>query len=135
MHDGRTRKVDAPQIDATPPFLESHRAALTVLSGPAAGTEFELQRAGLVIGRRESADLRIDLPSISAEHASLELDPSGFGIRDLASTNGVLVNGAQTLSADLKHGDRIRLGECELQYVVEERPSAPRTWSIEEEPS
>ena len=131
MHDGHTRKVDAPKSSALPPFLEGHRATLTIVSGPAAGTEFELGQARLLIGRGETVELRIDVPSISSEHAALELDPNGFGIRDLASTNGVLVNGAPTLSTDLKHGDRIRLGECELQYVVEDRTRSPRAWSVD----
>jgi hypothetical protein len=41
------------------------------------------------------------------------------------------VNGAEVVSADLKHGDRILLGECELQYVVEERSKSHRIWSLE----
>jgi S-DNA-T family DNA segregation ATPase FtsK/SpoIIIE len=130
MHDGRTRKVETPKLQSVPPFLEAHRATLTILTGPAAGTEYELERAGMLIGRGEDADLQIDMPSISLEHAALDLDPNGFGIRDLASTNGVLVNGATTLSTDLKHGDRILLGDCELQYVVEDRARSPRSWSV-----
>ena len=133
MHDGRTRKVETPTTDSTPTYLETHRTTLIILAGPAAGTEFELDRARLQIGRSNTADFRIDLPSISAEHAALELDAKGFGIRDLASTNGVFVNGAATLSSDLKHGDRIRLGDCELQFVVEERPHSPRSWSVDED--
>ena len=38
MHDGRTRKVNAPMPAMRAEFLESHRASLTVLRGPAAGT-------------------------------------------------------------------------------------------------
>ncbi len=133
MHDGRTRKVETATTGSNSTFLDSHRAALTILSGPAAGTEFDLDHAPLLIGRAETADIQIDLPSISAEHATLELDTCGFGIRDLASTNGVVVNGAETLSTDLKHGDRIKIGECELQFVVEERTDSPRSWSVEED--
>lgn len=132
MHDGLTRKVDLPQSGRATPFLDSHRATLTILRGPAAGTEIELDRPSLIIGRGENADLHIDAVSVSSEHAALEADAGGFGIRDLASTNGVKVNGAEVVSADLKHGDRILLGECELQYVVEERPRAPRAWTLDE---
>ena len=66
------------------------------------------------------------------EVIELELDDNGFGVRDLASTNGVRVNGKPVLAAPLSHGDRIQLGECELQYVVEERAVEGRTWSVEE---
>jgi pSer/pThr/pTyr-binding forkhead associated (FHA) protein len=133
MHDGRTRKVELTDPIPSTPFLEVHRATLTVLTGEAAGTEFELDARRIVIGRGDHVDLRIESPSVSTEHAALEVDSEGFGIRDLASTNGVLVNGALITSADLKHGDQIGLGDCVLQYVLEERPRSPRAWSIEED--
>ena len=133
MHDGRTRKVELSEPLRSTPFLEAHRATLTVLKGEAAGTEFDLDRRRIVVGRGEHVDVRIDVPSISTEHAAIELDAEGFGIRDLASTNGVLLNGALVGSATLKHGDQIVLGDCVLQYVLEERPRSPRTWSIEED--
>jgi pSer/pThr/pTyr-binding forkhead associated (FHA) protein len=132
MHDGRTRKVDTLPSSKPAPFLESHRVTLTILRGPAAGTEFELDRPRLVIGRGEAVDLRVDAVSVSSEHAALEADSNGFGIRDLASTNGVQVNGGDVISTDLKHGDRILLGECELQYVVEERDRVPVAWAVDE---
>ena len=43
------------------------------------------------------------------------------------------MNGAETLSTDLKHGDRIKIGECELQFVVEARPNSSRFWSVDED--
>lgn len=132
MHDGRTRKVESLPPARPVPFLESHRATLTVLRGPAAGTEFELDRPRLILGRGAEVDIRLDSAAISSEHAGLEVDSDGFGIRDLASTNGVRVNGAEVISADLKHGDRILLGDCELQYVLEERTRPSRTWNLEE---
>jgi len=133
MHDGCTRRVDISTSGSNSTFLDTHRATLTILTGPAAGTEFDLDHTPILIGRKTAADIQIDLPSISAEHASLEVDANGFGIRDLASTNGVVVNGAETLSTALKHGDRIKIGECELQFVVEERTDRPRSWSVDED--
>jgi pSer/pThr/pTyr-binding forkhead associated (FHA) protein len=133
MHDGRTRKVDLKEPTPSAAFLEAHRASLTVLKGDAAGTEFDLDRRRVLVGRGDHVHVRIESPSISSEHAALELDSEGFGIRDLASTNGVLVNGAPITSADLKHGDQIALGDCMLQYVVEERVRSPRVWSIEDD--
>lgn len=133
MHDGRTRRVESIEPEPVQPFLERHRASITLLRGPAAGTEFLLQGRRTIIGRSPGAGIRIDDASVSSEHAALELDGEGFGIRDLASTNHVFVNGAEVLSSPLKHGDRIRLGECELQYVVEEREPDARAWSLEDD--
>jgi S-DNA-T family DNA segregation ATPase FtsK/SpoIIIE len=128
MRDGRTRRVESH--DATADFLARHQASLTILTGPAAGTEFPLASARLLIGRAPTADVRLEDPSVSHEHAAIELGSHGFGVRDLASTNGLRVNGAPVESSRLKHGDRIEIGGCELQYVLEDRDAA-RTWQLD----
>jgi len=133
MHDGRTRQVKSMEPERTEAYLEDHRVSLTVLRGPAAGTEFELTGKRTIVGRSCEAQIQIDDASVSSEHAAFELDNQGFGIRDLASTNHVLVNGAEVLSSALKHGDRIQLGECELQFVVESRTPQAKTWNVEED--
>ena len=132
MHDGHTRKVEAEESMERMSFLESHVASLTILSGPAAGVEFELDAPRVIAGRSSRARIRLDSDSISAEHAAFELGAKGFGVRDLASTNGVVVNGQDVLSHGLEHGDRIRLGDCELQYVVEPRDRSATAWDVEE---
>lgn len=133
MHDGRTRKVDSIEPERLEPFLTLHRASLTILRGPAAGTEHLLERKRAILGRSPEVEIQIDDPSVSSEHVAFELGADGFGVRDLASTNGVEVNGAKILAADLKHGDRLALGECELQYIVEDRAPQSKSWSLEED--
>ena len=129
MRDGCTRRVQADRD--TKQFLEHNQVSLTVLIGPAAGSEWVLDQRRILIGRSRSAGVRIDDSSVSHEHASIELASSGFAIRDLASTNGVRVNGATVEASDLKHGDRIEVGGCELQYVVQPR-EAGRTWQLDD---
>ena len=131
MHDGLTRKVDPNDSLGGTEFLETHAASLTVLSGPAAGLEFPLDSPRVIAGRSDRARIRLAFDSISSEHAAFELGEKGFGVRDLASTNGVLVNGREVLSEALEHGDRILLGDCELQYVVEPRDRVPTAWGVE----
>jgi len=133
MHDGRTRKVDSVDPGQTHAFLEEHRASVTITRGAAAGTEFELDGKRTIIGRAAGVQIQLDDASVSSEHAAFELDNQGFGIRDLASTNHVLVNGAEVLSSALKHGDRIQLGDCELQFVIEDRKPQTKTWNVEED--
>ena len=128
MRDGHTRRVQSS--DDAGDFLESNRASLTLLNGPAAGSEYELEQARVLIGRSGAAGVLLADRSVSHEHAAIELGSDGFGIRDLASTNGVSVNGARVDACDLKHGDRIAVGECELQYVVEPRGDG-RSWKLE----
>ncbi len=130
MHDGDTRQVRVDDEDRAGNWLARNRASLILLSGPNAGIEYELDAPRLLIGRSATAGVRLDDPSVSSEHAAIELGSDGFGVRDLASTNGVRVNGAVVLVAELKHSDRIECGECELQYLVEARSG--RTWQIED---
>jgi pSer/pThr/pTyr-binding forkhead associated (FHA) protein len=119
MHDGRTRRVArGEEAGLRRDWLARHRASLVLVSGPAAGSEYELTQSRVLIGRSPAATIRLDDLSISAEHAALELDSEGFGIRDLASTNGVRVNGAEALSCALKNGDRVEVGAVELRYIV-----------------
>jgi len=113
-------------------FLERNRASLTILRGPAVGHEVELREARILIGRAASARLRLDEGSVSHEHAALELGATGFGIRDLDSTNGVRVNGGSVDVAELAHGDRISIGACELQYVVERRSDDAPSWQLDD---
>ncbi|MBJ18434.1 MAG: FHA domain-containing protein [bacterium] len=132
MHDGRTKRVEADFSDRAGDFLANHCATLIMASGPAAGMEWSLHGARSLAGRSPKAAIELDDRSVSLEHAVFELTGSGFGVRDLASTNGVRVNGEQALSAGLEHGDRIQLGDCELRYVVEDRPKKPKAWSVED---
>lgn len=133
MHDGQTRKVEAETIELRHDFLERFRASLTLVSGPEAGSEWELEGRRQIAGRSSKAVIQIDDGSVSSEHAAFELGDEGFAVRDLASTNGVRLNGKEVLSKKLTHGDRIRLGDCELQYVVEARPERAPSWSVDEE--
>lgn len=133
MHDGRTRKVEAPEVERPDAFLAQHRASLTLVSGTEAGMEWVLEGRRQVAGRSPKSMVQLDDPSVSAEHAAFELAGDGFSVRDLASTNGVRVNGTEVLSQPLAHGDRILLGDCELRYVVEERPASAPVWSVGEE--
>ena len=133
MHDGRTRKVDAVEGTQPDAFLATHRATLTLVSGPEAGTEWPLEGRRQIAGRSEKASIQLDDRSVSSEHAAFELSEGGFAVRDLASTNGVRVNGKEVLSRRLAHGDRIVLGDCELRYLVEERPERAPVWSVDED--
>ncbi len=133
MHDGRTRKVEATTVEGTSPFLERHRASLTLMTGPEAGMEWALEGRRQIAGRSSKAVIRLEDGSVSSEHAAFELSAEGFCVRDLASTNGVRVNGCEVLSQRLDHGDRVTLGDCELHYVVEDRPPRTPVWSLDDE--
>ena len=131
MKDGRTRQVPVSRAERRDGYLATHAVSLVFASGPLAGSEVALERPRVTIGRGGGAEVVVDDASVSHQHAALELGTGGYRIRDLGSTNGVLVNGARMALAELKHGDTIALGQIELRYVVETRAAAPKTHSVD----
>jgi len=128
MKDGRTRRVATRSAsEGEGGFLADHEASIVIASGPMAGSEVLLEKTRVTLGRSAGADVVLDHSSISSEHAALELCEDGYRLRDLGSTNGVFVNGAQVSAADLKHGDRFELGALAFRYVVAERENVPPT--------
>ncbi len=122
MQDGRTRKLPRPASERErPQFFEFHRATLVVLEGGEIGSELPLEQEKIVVGRGPGADLAFGDGAMSCEHAALERIDEGYRVRDLASTNGVFVNGCETLARELEHGDRLQLGGYVFQYLVEEK--------------
>jgi pSer/pThr/pTyr-binding forkhead associated (FHA) protein len=133
MADSRTRKLERPPgSEGRDRFFARYRAALVLLSGPAAGNEYALDSERISVGRGPDAELTLDDSSMSRTHAVFEFAESGFRVRDLGSTNGVLLNGHAVQTAELKHGDRIQLGESTLQFILEERSASPRTYVLPE---
>jgi transcriptional regulator with PAS, ATPase and Fis domain len=78
----------------------SHERALT-----------ELGEAPIVLGRDAACDVTLPGKETSRRHA--EIQPVGplYVVRDLGSTNGVLLNGQRVEHAVLSDGDVLRLGD------------------------
>lgn len=129
--NGSTRKITRNK--SATPFFGRWAPSLVVLRGRGEGNEHALDKQRVLLGRAEGVDLCLPDPSISSTHASLELDDGGFVLRDLKSTNGTRVNGAEVELARLEHGDRIEIGEHLLQYVLEAVNAEPRSWSVGDE--
>ena len=75
-----------------------------------------LDRAVCVVGRQPGSNLALPAPQVSKLHALLVRDPRrGVYVRDLASTNGVEVNGLGIREAALRDADVVRIGAYTLQ--------------------
>ena len=97
-------------------------AWLVIETGALAGRRLDV-RDELVIGR-EKADLLLDDPEVSRQHACLRLSSGGLLIEDLGSRNGTRVNDRPIGEARrLADGDVILIGETRM-VVVLERPQA-----------
>jgi hypothetical protein len=81
--------------------------------------EVELEGHTVVIGRDPACDLVLNDAKCSRRHAIVEMGPSGLGVRDNGSANGVFVNGRKVDRSPLIPGDIIRLGETVLKVLTE----------------
>jgi diguanylate cyclase (GGDEF)-like protein len=132
---------DRPSL-AADASTEKDRFLLTVLTGPAKGSVFKLNKEIVSIGRSEDADVALPDPSLSRIHARFlragRGAGSGYLIEDCDSTNGTFVAGERVHKpTPLEDGVRLGLGkrtlarfarqdELEEQAIVSVHESALR---------
>jgi len=102
---------------------------LLITQGPLAGEKVALAKLPLTFGRLQSADVVLDLGSISRMHARVSQADSGYIIEDLGSSNGTFVNEERIQAArPLMNGDHLRLGpDVELIVVTAPAEAAGET--------
>ena len=94
---------------------------LAILIAKDGNEYYVMNRDRVTIGRSPLNDIVIGNPTVSQQHALLtyssnENQSPYFTIFDLASSNGVLVNGKPGVKCRLKHNDVITFGEVELIF-------------------
>lgn len=93
-------------------------SSLQIETGKHKGKRIKLPAEGLVIGRGESAGLRIASGEISREHCRLVPEGDGFRITDLGSSNGTLVDGTPITEPTLAGpGTRVTVGPASFVVV------------------
>jgi adenylate cyclase len=69
------------------------------------GDPIPLLKKSLLVGRRESCDIVLRFPNVSAHHCQLNCIGGYWYVRDLKSRNGVKVNGLRVTERRLDPGD------------------------------
>ncbi|WP_203338213.1 FhaA domain-containing protein [Nocardioides limicola] len=102
------------------------------------GTRHALHEPTTVVGRGTDADIRINDPGVSRRHIEFTVirrrglgGMVGFGgmrveVRDLGSTNGMLVNDEKLVEAPLEHGSVVRIGTTSMTLHLVEEAEEPR---------
>jgi signal transduction histidine kinase len=90
---------------------------LRVVQGPDEGKSFDVREFPALIGRETSNTIRLNDDMASRRHAELLLRDGRLVLRDLLSTNGTFLNDALVSDAELKGGDRIRIGKSILEVA------------------
>ncbi|MEO1088580.1 MAG: FHA domain-containing protein, partial [Acidobacteriota bacterium] len=97
----RSQPVDA---------LEGLQVAFVRADGPQEGQTYAVTQLPLVIGRLGHG-LQINDKRVSSKHAQLEVGgPWIYTLKDLASTNGTLVNGRPISVTRIDNGDHVSFG-------------------------
>jgi hypothetical protein len=82
------------------------------------GTTTSVTGQRIVIGRGSSVDIRVDDPGVSRRHAEVWVTPEGGAVRDMGSTNGLLVNSYPVGETSLADGDHILVGSSTLVFRI-----------------
>jgi pSer/pThr/pTyr-binding forkhead associated (FHA) protein len=94
--------------------------------------DFELVPGVTIVGRGDGCQLILDDPLVSRRHACFVVDDREITVKDLGSTNGVLVNGTRVEEMQvLVPGDQITIGRhnaelCWVPFSATERGPRPR---------
>ncbi len=74
----------------------------------------------LSVGRDSANDLCLRDRAVSRRHFTISKTDAAFQLIDLESHNGTFVNGIPVRRKLLAHGDTIRVGRCELVFLITE---------------
>jgi hypothetical protein len=94
--------------------------------------DFELVAGVTIVGRGDGCQLILDDPLVSRRHACFVVDEREITVKDLGSTNGVLVNGVRVDELQIiVPGDQITIGRhnaelCWVPFSATERGPRPR---------
>ncbi|QQE11779.1 FHA domain-containing protein [Planctomycetota bacterium] len=85
--------------------------------------DFPVTRGKVVIGRKNTCDLRIPLSSVSRQHCEITIDGDQIHLRDLGSSNGTYLNDNRVQESLLKAGDEITIGPVVFTVIVNGKPT------------
>ena len=121
---GFARSAGAPWLagsggeDASSLKLPAGKAiALSVISGPARGLVFPVEKPRIVLGRAD-ADIVINDKEISRWHCAIEIKGDIIRLRDMESTNGTYLEDERVRVAELKHLSEFRIGASVIVVSV-----------------
>ena len=93
------------------------RFSLAVIQGAATGQIFQITKTRTTMGR-SGADINLDDPEASRQHAMLEVLGDHAILRDLGSTNGTFVDLERIEQQVLNNHMEFRIGSHVLMFIV-----------------
>lgn len=93
------------------------RFSLAVIQGAATGQIFQITKSRTTLGR-SGADINLDDPEASRQHAVVEIYGEQAILRDLGSTNGTFVDLERIENQALSNQNEFRIGSHVLMFIV-----------------
>ena len=96
---------------------------------------FHLNLGSHTLGRGESADITVNDPSVSTQHAELEVKKDGIVlIRDLNSTNGTFVGSEKISEVKVALGHEVTFGNVRFKFDDEPANVSVPEIEVEKQP-
>ena len=92
------------------------KARLVIYKDAKVDLAFPVAENITAIGRDADNAVQLTDPQVSKRHAVIHAKGDAWTIEDANSTNGITVNGARVKRAELKNGDKIRIGPFHLVF-------------------
>jgi len=104
---------------------------LTAIAGPLKGMVFNLTEEEVCIGRESANGLCIADSSVSRRHCRIKRDAAdAFTIFDLDSLNSTFINDVPVKERELRHGDRVKIGDSLFLFHLLETDSSTSSTRI-----
>jgi DNA-binding NtrC family response regulator len=89
---------------------------LVVIKGAQRGREYNISGDVIRIGKVDENDLVLPEETVSRLHCEILRDSKGYLLRDLRSTNGTFLDGAEIREAYIRAGSLITVGTVQLKF-------------------
>ena len=103
-------------------MVQLPQCRLVVVKGRERGREYVVSSEVIRVGKASENDLVLPEETVSRVHLEILRDAKGYLVRDLNSTNGTQVDGAEIREAYIRAGSIITVGAVQLRFQpIEER--------------
>src|SRR5271155_3644166 len=90
---------------------------------------FVLLKPVSTVGRALGNDVAVPSKTLAETHAQILFDGRDFNLEEVDKQGEILINGKKKRRARLVHGDRLTLGDAELQFSMFDEPASTRAVS------
>jgi DNA-binding NtrC family response regulator len=108
------------------PSIQLRQVKLTLMRGKERGREWIIAADAIRVGKAPENDLVLDEDTVSRVHFEIVRDGKGWLLRDLRSTNGTYLEGAEIKEGYLRSGSVISAGAAQVRFQqLDERIEIP----------